>query len=63
MTLGLMSSVPEVDSEFALFGEEGEGAEGWVGFGKFGDVASVLAAGKKSRWCINSGDREVAFGR
>ena len=38
MTLGLMSSVPEVDSEFALFGEEGEGAEGWVGFGKFGDV-------------------------
>ena len=57
MTLGLASSVPEVDGEFALFGEEGERAEGWVGFGKFGDVASVLKAGKRSRCCINSGVR------
>ena len=35
----------EVDGEFELFGEEAEGAEGWVGFGEFGDAAGVSETG------------------
>ena len=34
----------EVDGEFELFGEEAEGAEGWVSFCEFGDAAGLSKA-------------------
>ena len=35
----------EVDGEFESFGEEAEGAKGWISFGEFRDAPSVSEAG------------------